>query len=201
MQKLLIATSNPAKLAEYSAQLSDLPLQLVSLKDLGLESIEETGETFRENSLLKARTYFKQSGLPTLADDGGLTIESLGGEPGVFSRRWLGGKESSDEELIAYTLKRLQGKPLEEREARLRLASAFIAPDGSEHVIETSIEGHIAEEASPRRREGFPFRALLIVAPSGKYYDELTEEEHEAVNHRVKAISMLKPIIRDTLCP
>lgn len=200
MKKLLIATSNPAKLAEYSAHLCDVPLQLISLKDLGLESVEETGETFRENALLKARAYFKQSGLPTLADDGGLAIESLGGEPGVYSRRWVGGKESSDEELIAYTLARLEGRPLEQREARLRLASAFIAEDGSEHVIETSIEGHIAEEASSRRREGYPFRSLFIVAPFGKYYDELTEKEHEAINHRVKAISMLKPIIREALC-
>jgi XTP/dITP diphosphohydrolase len=87
MQKLLIATSNSGKVAQYRDYLKGLPLELVSLKDVGLISIEETGTTLEQNALLKARTYFEQSGLPCIADDGGFEIDFLNGAPGVYSRR------------------------------------------------------------------------------------------------------------------
>ncbi len=101
MRRLLIATTNPAKLAEYKLILRDLgiDLDLVSIADVGIsESPEETGATFTENALIKARFYFERARIATLADDGGLEIDALGGEPGVRSHRWLGsGGEDSDE--------------------------------------------------------------------------------------------------------
>ena len=189
MQKLLIATTNNAKLEEYRRHLADLPLELVSLKDLGLKPVEEMGETFEENALLKARAYAKESGLPTLADDGGLEIEALGGEPGVRSHRWVGDKDNSDEELIAEVLKRMKGVIPEQRGAQMRVVLALKVND----------EEHIAEEAG-MHEPGFPYRALLYVPRYSKLYSELTPEEHEEVNQRVKALVMLKPIIREMLC-
>ena len=132
MKKLLIATTNPGKLTEIKRFLGDLPIELVGLKDIGIaDTVEETGKTFEENAILKANYYYKKSGLPTLADDGGFEIDALGGEPGVRSHRWIDGtKESTDEELIEYTLLRLKDVPLQGREAQLRLVVAYVTPDG-----------------------------------------------------------------------
>ncbi|OGH16878.1 MAG: hypothetical protein A3C97_02300 [Candidatus Levybacteria bacterium RIFCSPHIGHO2_02_FULL_37_11] len=100
MKKLLIATKNQGKLKEISDFLSDLPLQTVSLSDIGIEDdFEETGKTYKENSQNKAIFYAKKSGLPAIADDGGIEINALNGAPGVKSRRWLG-RKASDEELV-----------------------------------------------------------------------------------------------------
>ena len=131
MKKLLVATSNPAKFKEIKYFLSDLPLKIVSLKDLKVkERVEEDKDTFEENAIKKALFYAKKSNLPTIADDGGLEIDVLGGEPGVKSRRWIGGKEASDEKLIDYTLRKLKGVPSEKRGAQLRAVLALAFPDG-----------------------------------------------------------------------
>lgn len=198
MQKLLIATSNPGKLGEYRTALADLGLELVSLKDVGLGSIEETGATFQENAELKARTYFELSGLPCISDDGGLEIDALGGLPGVKSRRWKTGDENvTDEELVEYTLEQMKQVPEGKRGARLTLVAAFF--DGKEiHTTQASIEGEIAHGARDFE-PGFPFRALLYVTKFGKMYDDLLETEHEEVNHRRIAVSKLKPVIRKSL--
>src|SRR3990167_9592915 len=111
--KLLVATTNPGKLAEIRRFLTDIPVELVSLKDVGIaDSVEETGKTFEENAILKAKFYAQKSGLPTLADDGGFEIDALNGEPGVKSHRWADpSQENDDETLINYTLKRLENVP------------------------------------------------------------------------------------------
>lgn len=160
MQKLLIATTNPGKFAEYKRHLDDLPLELVSLKDLGLETVEETGATFEENALLKARAYATRSKLPTLADDGGLEIEALSGEPGVRSHRSVGEKENTDEELIAEVIERMKRVNPEERGARLRAVIALKVGD-TEHIAEGVTEGSIAEAPGPYE-PGFPYRGLFL---------------------------------------
>ena len=105
MQKLLIATKNKGKIKEFRNLLSYLPIELVTLSDIGIEDdIEESAATYKENSQKKALFYAKKSGLPAIADDGGLEINALGGEPGIKSRRWLG-YEASDEELINHMKK------------------------------------------------------------------------------------------------
>src|SRR3989344_7519292 len=130
--KLLIATTNPGKLVELSRFLADIPMSLVSLKDLDItDTVEETGKTFEENAILKAKYFCKKSGLPTLADDGGFEIDALGGEPGVKSHRWIHqDREDTDEELIAYTLEKMRGLPRAQRGAQLRLVLALVFPDG-----------------------------------------------------------------------
>lgn len=203
MQKLLIATTNPGKLQEIRKYLSDLPLELVGLKDVHINTHpKETGESFEENAVLKAQYYAKLSGLPTIADDGGFEIDALGGKPGVKSHRWIhGDRDDIDEELIEHTLKKMKGLPQAERGAQLRLVIAFVIPGEAPHTSEDRIRGVVPERASDKRFAGFPYRSLLFISEIGKYYNdaELTESENEAYNHRGRALEKLKPIIRKEL--
>ncbi len=193
--KILIATHNPGKLKELRKALHPLENdghQIVSLKELSIDSEpEETGKTFQENSLLKAKYYAKRSGIPTIADDGGLGINILNGEPGVKSRRWKG-YEATDEELIQYTLEKLKNYHGNDRSAYLQTCITFYDPKTEAVFSETEkIDGFIADEASNKRVVGYPFRTLFIVKKFNKYYDDLTEEEHEEINHRLKAAKRL----------
>src|ERR1700722_8363226 len=146
MNRLLIATTNPAKLAEYRLILRDLgiELELVSLADVGIVgSPEETGATFTENARIKARYYFECARIATLADDGGLEIDALGGEPGDRWHRWLGtGGDDSDEALVAEVIRRMKTVPMARRTARIRATLALIhEADGA--VREKTSEGAI----------------------------------------------------------
>lgn len=200
MNKLLIATTNPGKLKEIKRFLSDLPLELVGLPDVGItEKVEETGITFDENAVLKAKFYAQKSGLPTLADDGGLEIDALSGEPGVKSHRWIHqDREDTDEELITYTLDRMKDVPDEKRGAQLRLVLALVLPSGEIFTAEEKVRGIIPRKAAAYRHPGFPYRSLLFLPEIKKYYDheELTESETDRYNHRKKAIDLLKPILK-----
>jgi len=200
MQKILIATTNQAKLEEIRECLTDLPIECVGLKDVRItQSVEETGKTFEENAILKATFYAKKSGLPTLADDGGLEIDALHGEPGVHSHRWIHkDREDEDEELIEYTIDQLRGLPRAKRGAQLRVVVALALPHGDVHTSEGIIRGIIAEKPSSYRQKGFPYRSLLYLPTIKKFYnhDELTKEENEVYNHRKKALEMLKPILK-----
>lgn len=220
----VLGTTNPAKQRELRELLTGLPITWLALGDLGdPPEVEETGATFEENALLKARAYAAWSGLPALADDGGLTIDALGGEPGVKSRRWIGGRDAADEELIAYTIERMAGLARERRGAAMRVVEAFVLPptrspvhpsalargappnipiwlaDGPAETLGAGeIRGTIAETPSPRRHPGFPFRSVFLHDPAaGRYYDEMEPAEHERMNHRRAALVA----IRDRLTP
>lgn len=198
--KLLIATTNPGKLAEIKLFLGDVPIELLSLKDVGITtSVEETGKTFRENAILKATYYAKQSGLMTLADDGGFEIDALGGEPGIHSHRWVHkDRESADEELIAYTFDRMKDVPLTKRQAQLRLVLAIVNPNGEVlATAEDKVRGIVAPEPAKTRTEGFPYRSILYLPAINKYYDQslMTLEETERYNHRKHALTYLKPYL------
>lgn len=202
MQKLLIATTNPGKLAEIKRFMGDVPVELVGLADVGItDAVEETGTTFEENAVLKAKHYAKESGLPTLADDGGLEIDALAGEPGVKSHRWIhSDREDTDEELITYALDRMKG--LQDRGAQLRLVLAFVLPNGEIFTSEEKVRGIIPDKPSDVRHKGFPYRSLLFLPEINKFYnhDELTAAQTETYNHRKKALEILKPIIKQKLC-
>jgi XTP/dITP diphosphohydrolase len=203
MKKLLIATSNPAKLDEIRLFLSDLPLELVGLDDVNITSrAEETEDTFEGNAILKATFYGKLSGLPTIADDGGFEIDALDGAPGVKSHRWIHGeKDNDDEDLIQYTLEQFKDTPLEKRGAQLRLVLAFLDPTGKIHTSEAAVRGIIPLQPSLRRTVGFPFRSLLFIPEIHKFYDHeiLTKEETDRFNHRKRAVELLKPKIHTLL--
>jgi XTP/dITP diphosphohydrolase len=198
-KQILIATTNPGKLREFQEYLKDLDVELLSLKDFpGLSQVAETGNTFDENAILKATQYSVMSGVPTIADDGGLEIDILGGAPGVHSHRWVDkNKESTDEALIKHTISMLDNVPESKRTARLRLVCAF--DDGKDvHTSEAAIEGRIVEKAG-EYEPGFPFRALLYIPEYEKLYGELSQEEHDAINHRRRAIEELKTVIQKEL--
>lgn len=192
---LLIATKNPGKIAEMAEWLTRAGIAYKTLRDFPeVADVEETGATFEENAKLKAFEYFKATGLPTLADDGGFEIDYLSGSPGVKSKRWVyGDREATDEELVAHTLLKLKGVPTDRRTARLRSVMALY--DGKEYMLaSTAIEGVVAETATAHV-PGFPYRGLLYVSQFGKMYDELSHEEHEAVNHRRLSLEKLKPVL------
>ena len=196
MQRLLIATTNPAKLSEYRLLLRDLELELVSLAEVGIADVpEETGATFEENALAKARFYFERARTATLADDGGLEIDALGGEPGVRSHRWLNsGGDDSDQALVDEVMRRMKDVPPGRRSARLRAATALIYDDGGEvreRIAEAAIEGVIAERAYPQIRAGFPYRSVLYMPERNCYVGELGDEEEAKISQRRIALNTL----------
>lgn len=201
MKKLLIATTNSGKLAEIRRFLSELPLELVDLDDVGItERVEETGKTFEENTILKAKFYAQKSGLPTIGDDGGFEIDAFGGEPGVKSHRWIyGDRENTDEELIEYTFKKMKG--IRNRGAQLRAVLALALPNGQIHTATAVTRGIIPERPSDERVPGFPYRSILYIPEIRKYYnhDKLTPEETEKYNHRKQCLDQLKPILTKLL--
>lgn len=197
MKTLLVATKNPGKLLEIKKFLLGLPLQIVSLSDVGItKDVEEKGITYKENSVQKAIFYAKKSGLPSIADDGGLEIEALGGAPGISSRRWLG-YEASDEVLIKYLKKVSKKLPENNRNAVFRAVITFSLPNGKSWSVEGSIKGIIAKEPNVKLIKGYPYRSFFYLPKIKKYYheSELTPQEEKRYNHRYKAIQKLKPII------
>lgn len=197
INRLLIATTNPGKLEELKRYLAGIPHKLVSLTDLKItEAPQETGKDFNENAIIKAEFYCQKSKLPTIADDGGLEIFALGGEPGVRSHRWIKGKEATDEELINYTLNRMRPFKGEQRKAQLRVVIALAIPGKETITSEAVIAGVISEKPSKNRIRGYPYRSLLWIPEFKKYYDDLTEEEHEKINHRKKALEKIKRFLK-----
>ena len=198
MKPLLVATTNPGKFEEAAAVLADEGLTILGLKDFpGVKPVPETGATFEENAVLKAKGYFAQTGVPTIADDGGFVVDHLDGLPGVNSHRWLG-HEASEKELAEAVIEKLHGVPQEKRTARL---GGFIAFWDGEHLLtsENWIEGYVADHIAGAIRPGFPYRPLLMIPQFGKPYSDLTHEEHELVNFRRKNFKTLKPEILEHL--
>ena len=190
-ERLLIATTNPAKLSEYRLLLAHYPLRLVSLRELGIDrEAAETGATFAENALLKARFYFELAGIATLADDGGLEVDALDGAPGVQSHRWLG-PGADDTMLAEEIIRRMAGVPDARRSARIRCALALVYMSGAEQkerVVEAAIEGVIARQLYRPVRSGFPYRAVLYLPSRERYLAQLGEEEEARVGQRRTAV-------------
>lgn len=200
MTKLLIATTNPAKLAEYRLLLREFDLEPVSLRDVGVDrQAPETGATFLENARIKARFYFVCSGLPTLADDGGLEVDALDGAPGVRSHRWLGTEDADDRELAEEIVRRMEGVEPARRGARLRAAVALVYTEHGvvrEAVAEAALEGIIAERCYREVRAGFPYRSVLLLPERGCYLAEISEEEAARISQRRLAVDQLAPDLR-----
>lgn len=203
MKKLLIATRNPGKLKELSHFFSDAAVETVSLSDLGItEEIEETGKTYKENSVKKAVFYAKKSGLPTIADDGGIEIDALGGKPGVRSRRYFAKdrKDATDEEITARVGDLIKKLPEEKRGARFKTVVTFALPNGKHFLARGMISG-VLKEPYFKLLKGYPYRSFFYLPKVKKYYheNELSEDEQRLYNHRYKAINKLKPIIKKEL--
>lgn len=195
--RLLIATHNRGKLTEYQEMLADLPLELVTLDDVGIrDDVEETGATFAENARVKAVEYARRSGLLTLADDSGLEVDALGGEPGVRSKRYAG-ENKSDPERIAFLLDKLRGVPRDQRRARFRCAIAIGSPRGEVREGDGACEGVI--EFAPRGTNGFGYDPVFLFPERGLTMAELSSEEKNRISHRARATEQARKILKEWL--
>lgn len=193
---ILLATFNPGKVREYKILLKNLKTKLVSLKDLKIKKkVEEDGKTFEENAKLKAEFYSKLTGFPALADDGGLEIDILGGEPGVKSRRWPG-YEATDKELIKLVLEKLKNVPFKARKARLRAVLAFKIPGRKTLLFEAQRTGFVTKKPYGELMNGYPYRSIFYLPRQGKTYNCLSFKEEIRLNHRAKAVRKLVSYLR-----
>lgn len=183
--KLLLATNNKGKVREYKSMLKDLPFELVSQAELGIKTeVDEVGESLEENARLKATTLARESRLLVLADDSGLEVDALGGEPGRLSARYAG-EGASDKDRVSYLLTRLKDVPEGKRSARFRCVIAIAQPDGKVELCSGECEGIITLE--PRGKEGFGYDPIFYLPGLGKTMAELTLEEKNRVSHRGRA--------------
>ena len=183
--KLLVATRNAGKLRELAQLLRDVPCHLVSLGDVGIgHEVDETGSTFEENATLKAETYCRLSGLITLADDSGLEVDALGGEPGVRSARYAG-PDATDADRVTFLLAKLANTPSADRSARFRCAIAIAAPRGDVELHSGSCEGRIV--SSPRGENGFGYDPIFEFPDLGLTMAELPTRLKNRLSHRAVA--------------
>lgn len=196
MIELLVATTNPGKLAEVRAFLELLPIKIISLGELGgWPEVIEDGASFEENALKKARALAQFSGLLTLADDSGLEVDVLKGAPGVYSARYSG-EDASDQRNNEKLLDELADVPEEKRGARFVCALALCAggvPGMKEWIVREECEGRIA--FAPEGENGFGYDPLFFYPPLGKTFGELDRETKSTVSHRGKALNKLTRIL------
>jgi XTP/dITP diphosphohydrolase len=193
--ELLLASQNPGKLNEMRQLLAGLPFRVRRPMDLGIhEAPEETGSTFMENAVLKARHYARRSGLLTVADDSGLSVDALGGGPGLYSSRF-GGEGATDEDRNRLLLEKLRGVPDEKRGARF--TSAVAVARGAELLFqgEETVEGRIAD--APRGRHGFGYDPVFFFPPFGLTFGEAAPEDKDRVSHRGKAFARLRGFLTE----
>lgn len=196
MKRIVFATGNADKMKEIRMILSDLGMEILSMKEAGVDpDIMEDGKTFEENAMIKAETVAKY--LPDdiiLADDSGLEIDYLNKEPGVYSARYMGEDTSYDiknKEL----LRRLEGVPDEKRTARFVCAIAAVFPNGEKEAVRATIEGYIGHEI--RGERGFGYDPIFFVPEYGCSTAELTPEQKNAISHRGKGLRLMRQIMEE----
>jgi XTP/dITP diphosphohydrolase len=194
--RLLLATANQGKLRELRTILDGLPVELVGLDEAGLgepPEVEETGDTFLENALLKGRAYAAWSGLAAVADDSGLEVDALGGAPGVRSARYAG-PGGGDQANLAKLLAALDGVPPQRRTARFRCAAVLVDPAAGEWHAEAAWEGRIL--AAPRGSGGFGYDPVFLPDGWEQTSAEVDQATKDAASHRGKAFRSLRPAIQ-----
>ena len=190
---LLLGSSNPGKLREMRQLLAGLPYRVLGPADVGLRGApEETGTTFTENAILKARHYADKSGLLAVADDSGLSVDALGGGPGLYSSRF-GGEGATDDDRNRLLLERLRGLPPERRGARFTSAVAAARDGRVVFQAEENVEGRIVE--APRGRNGFGYDPVFFYEPFGKTFGEVDGLEKDRVSHRGKSFARLREFL------
>ena len=197
MRKLLVATRNAGKMNEYRELLQGLPVELTwpEAEGITLEP-EEAGATFAENAILKARAYAAASGLLTWADDSGLEVDALGGEPGVRSSRYAG-PGASDADRYRLLLRKMAGVPWERRTARFRCVIAIADPAGALHTAEGTCEGIIA--FAPRGANGFGYDPVFYLPDRDCTMAELSPAEKNQISHRARAARAARRILEEML--
>ena len=191
---LLVASGNKGKIREIKSILSDLNIEILSLKDVGINAdIEENGSTFEENALIKACEIAKLVDMPVLADDSGLCVDALNGAPGIYSARYAG-ENATDADRIGKLLAEL--KNVNDRNARFVCVMAMVLPNGQRIVSEGTVQGTIAEE--PMGASGFGYDPVFIPNGYRQSFAQLGEDEKNKLSHRYNALINLKKKIIDT---
>lgn len=198
MAKLLVATHNPGKVVEFAEMLQDKEIKWLSLHDVGVvQDVEETGSTFRENSVLKATAYAAETGLLTLADDSGLEVDALNGAPGVYTARY-GGAGLTAVQRYQKLLDEIKEVPLPQRTARFRCVIVLAAPDGTILGESEGIcEGMIATE--PKGDGGFGYDPVFYMPELQKTMAQLPPEQKHQISHRGRAMQQILPQLRSVL--
>ncbi len=193
--KLLVATRNPGKLAELRRMLADLPgVAVLGLGDVpDFPDAPETGATFAENALAKARDAAEATGLPAVADDSGLTVDALNGMPGVLSARWAG-RHGDDVANLELVLNQLADVPDERRGAAFVCAAALVLPGGDETVVHGEWRGALTR--APRGTNGFGYDPIFVPDGGTRTSAELSAAEKDAASHRGRALRALSPHLR-----
>lgn len=194
IDKIIFATGNKDKVKEIQMILADLGVEVITMKDAGIQiDIEENGTTYEENAMIKARAVAAYTDCIVMADDSGLEIDYLNKEPGVYSARYLG-EDTSYRIKNANLIERLNGVPDEKRTARFVCAIGAVLPDGREVTTRGTIEGRIGYEE--KGANGFGYDPIFYVPEFGKTTAELSEEEKNQVSHRGNALRLMKEELR-----
>ncbi len=195
MPKLLLATNNEGKAREYRNLLEGVPFELVTPAEVGISTeVAEVGESFEENARLKATTLAAESGLLSLADDSGLEVKALGGEPGMLSARYAG-EGASDEDRVSYLLTKLEGVPQERRTARFRCVIAIATPEGDVELCSGECDGVIA--FAPSGEGGFGYDPIFYLPEMGKTMAELSPETKNRISHRGRAAEKARELLKE----
>lgn len=193
MLKVLLATNNTGKMREYAQLLDGLPVDLVTPAQAGIRAnVEESGSSMRENAIHKAVTYSTLSKLITLADDSGLEVDALGGEPGVRSARYAG-EGATDRQRVDYLLSKLADVPWEKRTARFRCVIALATGGGEVKLFEGECRGVIALE--PKGDNGFGYDPVFYLPELGQTMAQLPSEVKNRVSHRAQAARQARPVL------
>jgi XTP/dITP diphosphohydrolase len=193
VRRLLLATNNPGKVREFLRLLDGVPFEVVTPADLGVSlDVHETGETYAENAALKARAFAEAGQCVALADDSGIEVDALGGQPGTLSARY-GGPGLDDAGRVRRLLEEARDVPDAERTARFRAVVAVVDPEGNERLFEGVVEGRLLR--APQGDDGFGYDPIFEVEP-GRTTAELTPEEKDAVSHRGKAVRAAAEYLR-----
>lgn len=195
MNRIIFATGNAGKVREVKMILSDLGMEILSMKEAGITiDVDENGATYEENAMIKALAVAAQTDDIVLADDSGLEIDYLNKEPGVFSARYMG-EDTSYRIKNANLIERLNGVPDEQRTARFVCAIAAVLPDGRQLTTRATIEGRIGYEE--KGENGFGYDPIFFVPELGKTTAELSNEEKNLVSHRGKALELMKEELKN----
>lgn len=195
MNKIIFATTNTGKIKEIKEILSDCDVEVISMKEMNITTdVEENGTTFEENSLIKARAISKLTGLPVLADDSGLEVDYLNGEPGIYSARYLG-RDTDYDYKNNYIIDKLKEAKDSERSARFVCVISLVLPDGREFVKKGIMEGRIGYEI--KGENGFGYDPIFYLPEYGKTSAEISGEEKNKISHRGKALRAMKKVIAE----
>ncbi|CAK9884264.1 MAG: dITP/XTP pyrophosphatase [Candidatus Erwinia impunctatus] len=196
MQKVVLATGNQGKVRELDYLLTSTGRTVVAQSSLGVTSVEETGLTFIENAIIKARHAAAETGLPALADDSGLAVAALQGAPGIYSARYAG-EEATDQQNVQKLLAEMQQIPQGQRQAEFHCVLVYLrhASDPTPLVCRGCWQGEIALQ--PAGEGGFGYDPLFFIASEGKTAAQLTRDEKRALSHRGKALNLLLDALRN----